>query len=89
MIGLVSLLLHYIIALFKSRECLEAENAALRQQLLVLARRAPKRLQLTNTDRLVFLCLYRLCPSVLDTLVILKPDTVLRWHHAWLGRMDL
>ncbi len=66
MIGLVSLLVHVISALFKSRQRLEAENAALRQQLTILARRAPKRLHLTNTDRLVFICLYRLCPSALD-----------------------
>ena len=84
MIGLVSLLLHFIAAPFKSRQRLEAENAALRQQLIVLARRAPNRLQLTNTDRLVFICLYRLVPSILEALVILKPDTVVRWHRAGL-----
>ena len=28
------------------------------------------------------LCLYRLAPSVLDALKILKPETVIRWHRA-------
>src|SRR3712207_1184238 len=82
MIGLISLLFHFIAARFKSRKRLEAENAALRQQLLVLARGAPKRLHLTNLDRLIFVCLYRLFPSILDTLVILKPQTVVRWHRS-------
>src|ERR671933_1554357 len=84
MIGLVGFLFRFFLALFKSRQRLEAENAALRQQLIVLARRAPKRLHLTNTDRLVFICLYRLVPSILDALLILKPETVLRWHRAGL-----
>ncbi len=84
MIGLVGLLFRFLLALFKSRQRLEAENAALRQQLVVLARRAPKRLHLTNADRLVFICLYRLVPSILATLLILKPETLLRWHRAGL-----
>src|SRR5919199_4153674 len=84
MIGLVSLLVHFVLALFKSRQRLEAENAMLRQQLIVLARRTPKRPRLSSADRLVFICLYRLVPSILDALVILKPETVLRWHRAGL-----
>ena len=36
---------------FKSRARLEAENLVLRQQLNVLTRKLPKRLQLTNSDR--------------------------------------
>ncbi len=84
MIGLVGLLFRFLIALFKSRQRLEAENAMLRQQLIILARRAPKRLRLTNTDRLVFIGLYRLFPSILSALLILKPESVLRWHCAGL-----
>src|ERR671928_973273 len=84
MIGLLRLLFHFLLALFKSRQRLEAENAALRQQLIILARRTRKRPRLTGADRLVFLCLYRLFPSILDALLILKPETVLRWHRAGL-----
>ncbi len=46
----------------------------------MLRRSAPKRLQLRASDRLLFVWLYRLWPGVLDTIVIVKPDTVVRWH---------
>ncbi len=52
----------------------------LRHQVTVLRRSAPKRLQLRASDRLLFVWLYRLWPGVLDTIVIVKPDTVVRWH---------
>ena len=64
MIGLASLLFHVHAARFKSREWLEAGNTALHQQLIVLARRAPKRLPLTNTDRLIFYCLNHIVPAL-------------------------
>jgi len=35
---------------------------------------------LTTTDRLIFVCLYRLFPSLLDASIVFKPDTLLRWH---------
>jgi hypothetical protein len=44
---------------FKSRARLEAENLVLHQQLNVIIRKLPKRLRLTNSDRLVLLWLYR------------------------------
>src|SRR5215469_10805978 len=47
---------------FKSRARLEAENLVLRQQLIVLIRELPKRLPLTNLDRLLLVWLYRLFP---------------------------
>jgi transposase InsO family protein len=31
-------------------------------------------------DRLAFVLLYRLCPSVMDAVVIIRPETVIRWH---------
>jgi len=43
---------------FKSRARLEAENLVLRQQLNVLIRTLPKRLPLTNSDRLLLVWLY-------------------------------
>jgi hypothetical protein len=48
----------------------------------VLQRKAPKRFILTNFDRLVFATLYRFAPGVLDARVIVKPETVIRWHRA-------
>ena len=44
----------------KSRARLEAENLVLRQQLNVLIRKLPKRLRLTNSDRLLLVWLYQL-----------------------------
>ena len=60
----------------------EAEILVLRQQLLVLRRKSPKRAGLRNIDRLILVWLCRLFPSLLDALVIVKPETVLRWHRG-------
>ena len=67
---------------FKSRARLEAENLVLRQQLNVLIRKLPKRLRLTNSDRLVLVWLYRLFPSILTAVRIVRPETVIRWHRG-------
>ena len=64
----------------KSRARLEAENLVLRQQLNVLIRKLPKRLRLTNSDRLLLVWLYRLFPSILSVIRIVRPETVIRWH---------
>ncbi len=65
---------------FKSRARLEAENLVLRQQLNVLIRKVPKRLRLTNSDRLLLVWLYRLFPCILSVIRIVRPETVIRWH---------
>src|ERR1700730_1778487 len=61
---------------------LEAEILALRHQLTVLRRKAPKRLAFSSFDRLFFASLYRIAPGVVNALVIVKPETVIRWHRA-------
>src|SRR5882757_7826308 len=58
----------------------EAEILYLRQQLIVLKRSAPARPRLKCIDRLTFVCLYRLFPSLLHSSIIFKPETLLRWH---------
>src|SRR5882672_7711302 len=58
----------------------EAEILYLRQQLIVLKRSKPARPRLKATDRLIFVCLYRLFPSLLQSSIIFKPETLLRWH---------
>jgi transposase InsO family protein len=60
----------------------DAEILYLRQQLIVLKRIAPARPKLKTLDRLIFVCLYRLFPSLRDASVIFKPETLLRWHRA-------
>src|SRR6202051_4104626 len=67
---------------FKSKVRLEAENAVLRHQLIVLRRRLPGRVRLTNHDRWFFIQLYRWVPSILQVLTIIRPETLVRWHRA-------
>ena len=54
MLALVCFLLTLLASLFKSRSRLEAENAALRQQLTMLQRKVRGRVQFTNSDRVFF-----------------------------------
>jgi transposase InsO family protein len=80
MLGMVELLLYWLASLVKSRRRLEAENLVLRHQLNILRRRASRRLQLSNADRLAFVWLYRLCPAALDVVAIIRPETLIGWH---------
>jgi hypothetical protein len=86
MVALVFLLLNLVASLFKSKSRLEAENAALRQQLIVLQRKVRGRVQFTNSDRLFFIQLYRWFPSVLKAITIIRPETLVRWHRAGFRR---
>jgi hypothetical protein len=71
-----------LIGLFRSRAALQAENLVLRQQILVLRRKAPKRLSFSAPDRLILIGVYRLFPDVRSALAVVRPETVLRWHRA-------
>src|SRR5512144_2621305 len=82
MIALLSSILAVSAALFKSKSRLEAENAVLRHQLIVLRRKVPGRVRLTNNDRWFLIQLYRWFPSILKVLTIIRPETLLRWHRA-------
>src|SRR6266481_3119379 len=82
MIGLFRLVLAILASPFKSKLRLEAENAVLRHQLIVLKRRLRGRVRLTNNDRLFFIQLYRWFPSILQVLTIIRPETLVRWHRA-------
>jgi transposase InsO family protein len=82
MIDLVKLLGGWLIGLFRSHAGREAEIVFLRHQLLVLRRSAPPRLRLRTTDRLIFVWLYRLFPSLLGAAIIFKPETLVRWHRS-------
>jgi hypothetical protein len=65
MIALLSFFLTLFVSPFKSKSRLEAENATLRHQMIVLRRKVRGRVQLTNGDRLFLVLLYRWAPSVL------------------------
>src|SRR6266581_5663359 len=82
MIEFLRLILHIMASLFKPRTKLVAEILVLRQQLNVLRRQVSKRPQLSNTDRFLFVWLYRWFPSVLGAIAILRPETIIRWHRA-------
>jgi hypothetical protein len=82
MVALIFLLLHLGASFLKPHSWLEAENAALRQQLIVLQRQVRGRAQFTNSDRLFFIQLYRWFPSVLKAMTVMRPETVMRWQCA-------
>ena len=82
MIALIRLVLGLLAATFRSRSSLEAENAALRQQIIVLRRKLRGRVRFSNGDRLFFVWLYRLFPSITRAMLIIRPDTLVRWHRA-------
>ena len=71
-----------LIGLFRSRVSLEPEILVLRHQLSVLRLKSPKRPTFSKFDRLIFAGLYGLAPNVLSALVIVRPETVIRWHRA-------
>src|SRR5258706_9458962 len=82
MIGLLCFALAVLASPFESKLRLEAENAVLRHQLIVLSRRGHGRVRLTNHDRWFFIQLYRWFPSILKVLTIVRPETLVRWHRA-------
>jgi hypothetical protein len=77
---LLNLIRWMLLGLFRSRTSLEAEILALRHQLL--RRASPRRPVFSNFDRMIFVCLYRIAPRILDALTIAEPETVIRWHRA-------
>jgi len=82
MIGLFCFALAVLASPFKSKLRLEAENAVLRHQLIVLMRRPGGRVRLTNHDRWFFIQLYRWFPAILKVVTIIRPETLVRWHRA-------
>src|SRR6202171_225722 len=82
MIAFLSLFVHVLVSSFKTQAQLEAEIVILRHQLNVLRRRVPSQLKLTAADRLLFVWLYRLFPSVLNAIRIIQPETIIRWHRT-------
>jgi putative transposase len=76
---IVSAFFLFFRSLFVSRLSLAAEILVLRQQLLVL-NRSLKRPKLRRRDRLFWVCLSRLWKDWRDALIIIKPDTVIKWH---------
>ncbi len=65
---------------FRSRAELELENLVLRHQIEILRRSAPKRVRLAGPDRFLFTMVFRLLPRIAQSIRIVHPKTVVRWH---------
>jgi transposase InsO family protein len=86
MVALICFVLAVLASPFKSKSRLEAENAVLRHQLIVLQRKVRGRAHLTNNDRWFFVQMYRWFPSILKVVTIIEPETLVRWHRAGFRR---
>jgi transposase InsO family protein len=89
---ILRLLLVVSVRSLRSRRDLLLENLALRQQLAVLARRHPQP-QFSVSDRFFWIALRRLWAGWRKALMLIQPDTVVRWHRtafklygSWLTR---
>jgi putative transposase len=80
MLTILSAVISIIALRVRSRAALELKLVALQHQLVVLHRQRPGRPQLSSLDRLLWVWLYRIWPQVIDTMVLVKPATVVDWH---------
>ena len=80
MITILSAFVSLLSFRLRSRADLELELVALRHQVAVLRRQHKGRLQLFSTDRLLWVWLYRIWPQALNTMVLVKPATIIQWH---------
>ena len=78
--GMHTILLHCVLSGFRSRAMLQLEIIALRHQLDVLRHNQRTQKRLSRLDRTFWVLLYRIWPRCLDAVVIVKPETVIRWH---------
>ena len=71
-----------------SRSDLLIENLALRQQLAILTAKRP-RPRMRAPDRFFWVALRRFWPRWKEALVVIRPDTVVRWHRAAVSRQNV
>jgi transposase InsO family protein len=79
MLPLIFVVLRSVLAGFRSRRDVALENLVLRHQLQVALRTHPTP-RLRNPDRILWTWLRRLWPSWDAHLLVVKPETVIRWH---------
>lgn len=80
MIAILRLLIGALRDYFKSRRQLQAEVLVLRHQINILRRQVPGRVRPTASDRAIFVWLYRIFADVGSAIVIVRPETIVRWH---------
>ena len=76
---MISTLFRTLISSVTTHHKLALENLALRQQIVVL-QRSIKRPRLKKTDRVFWVLLSQIWGDWANTLTLVKPDTVVRWH---------
>jgi len=81
MISALGLFSGLLLRLFRSRRDILLENLALRQQLVVLKRRR-RRPRLGAFDKLFWVIARKLWSRWQQALIVVMPDTVVRWHRA-------
>jgi len=79
MIHTILNLLRTALGSLESRQQLMLEMLLLRQQVIVLQRTTPKP-KLRNADRILFVCLYPACQNWKNLIIIVKPETIIKWH---------
>src|SRR5216684_2737126 len=92
MISSLRHLIGWIVSAFRSREDLILENLALRQQLLALHAKRPRR-RLSAPHKVFWVALRRLWSGWRGPLILVTPRTVVDWHRCgfrlywkWLSR---
>src|SRR4029453_17035338 len=81
MAGMIPLILTGLLRVLRTRRALVLENLALRHQLAVLQRTAP-RPRLRTSDRLLWVLLSHLWSGWSDGVSIVQPATVIRWQRS-------
>jgi putative transposase len=79
MIEALFLLVSFLKSGLKNQTELVLENLALRQQLAILKRERPH-VRLRRRDRLFWDCLSSVWQRWQESLIVVKPETVVRWH---------
>ena len=85
MLRLLRLLIVLANRFFRSRRDLLLENLALRQQLAAVKGRRP-RTRFRVADKLFWVMLRRLWPNWKQALILVQPETIVRWHRAGFKR---
>ena len=85
MLQRIASILGWLRSFLASRSDLLIENLALRQQLAILTAKRP-RPRMRTADRVFWVALRRLWPRWRGVLVVVRPDTVVRWHREGFRR---
>ena len=85
MLELLIVVVRAFMLTFRGHRELVLENLALRQQLAAL-RRTTKHARLRRRDRFFWIVLARSWRNWRTALLLVQPDTVVRWHREWLRR---